>query len=55
MVFFDDFDLFETCEEYYTEDVEEFYYDDFDIASLSPEDKAELDALFGKQIKVKDQ
>lgn len=42
-MFFDDFDLFETCEEYYVED---FYYDDFDIASLSPEDKAELDALF---------
>ena len=36
---FDDFDLFETCEEYYNE--ETFKYE------LSEEDQAELDALFG--------
>ena len=34
---FDDFDLFETCEEYYNEI---FEYE------LSEEDQAELDALF---------
>lgn len=36
---FDDFDLFETCEEYYN-------VDDFDI-TLSLEDEEELTALFG--------
>ena len=35
---FDDFDLFETCEEYYDE---AFEY------KLSEEDQAELNALFG--------
>ena len=39
---FDDFDLFEACEEYYNEEeYEAFEYE------LSEEDQAELDALFG--------
>lgn len=39
---FDDFDLFETCEEYYNEEeYEAFEYELFE------EDQAELDALFG--------
>lgn len=39
---FDDFDLFETCEEYYNEEeYEAFEYE------LSEEDQTELDTLFG--------
>lgn len=46
---FDSFDLYESCEEYYAND-DEFYFDDFDLSTLSPADKAELDALFDKNL-----
>ena len=45
---FDNFDLYESCEEYYEVSDEDFYYDDFNLSSLSPADKAELDMLFNK-------
>ena len=47
---FDDFDLFETCEEYYDDDIWEAQHD-FSMlpydGEISAEDQAELDALFG--------
>lgn len=42
---FDNFDLFETCEEYYNDWEEQAWLDE--QYELSKEDQAELDELFG--------
>lgn len=49
---FDDFDLFESCEEYYDDlnewETNQCFLDQQYEFILTPEDESELDALFGE-------